>query len=793
MSLTDKVIKNTFYHLLSQIVGFLFPFILTPIIISKIGEVEFGIYAIAIGFIGTFGLFDLSISSSFIKFISEHYNKKETVELNDVIGTGIIFYLLFSLFVCAIGYVFTDSIISIIKVPENLKNIGVFAVRISLVIFFIANTTTIFLSILISLQKMYVNSLVGIIISFLNFISIYVLLAMGFGLRGLFYSQLTYVGISGLFTTFLAKKYLPEMTFSLKNLRFLSLRKMLSFGIQMQTSKVAGFLTEKYDEFLLAYFSVLSNVTYFNLGGRVARLGRFLPFQLIPQVAPIAAELNAKAEAEKLNQLFDDTTKYLTVISVPIFIFLFAFADAIMITWMGSDKYYLSVQILRILVVGQLANLIFSAPGNSITPNIGIPKFQMLEGIINLIINLILSYILIKNYGITGAAIGATAAISISALYILYESSKYFGRNTLSLISGIYFKPLLAGIISIAAAFGTQIILNSVSLAAADRPSGIILLIICGIVFTSVYSVMILRLKLLNQRDKAVMAKIVAKVIPIEMLLKSCVSKYKSTDYENELVSLCIVTHNRVDFLKKTIAALKLTLTKVNYELFIWDNNSNDGTVDYLKQFENDIRTRVILHKSNIGTNAKGKTIELTKGEFIFGLDDDILEFPKDWIQQMVHAYKSIPNIGYLSTDVIQDEKTHGAKQPDEMYSEQKYCDGSITLLVGPAGGWCFMISRDTYNTVGKFYFAKDRIFFMEDENYANRVINKGLKVGILKDLKVYHATGATFNKDYKQVFDNKMNDYLKGHTIFYKIKQKLASLLSPRKYLAKIDHLSKQ
>ncbi|MGV8016993.1 MAG: lipopolysaccharide biosynthesis protein [Ignavibacteria bacterium] len=95
MSLTDKVIKNTFYYFISQIVSLLIPMILTPYIISKIGLPAFGIYTIILGFISSFGLFDLSISTSFIKFLSEYYNKNDDENLNRVLNTGFFFYLVF--------------------------------------------------------------------------------------------------------------------------------------------------------------------------------------------------------------------------------------------------------------------------------------------------------------------------------------------------------------------------------------------------------------------------------------------------------------------------------------------------------------------------------------------------------------------------------------------------------------------------------------------------------------------------------------------------------------------------
>jgi O-antigen/teichoic acid export membrane protein/GT2 family glycosyltransferase len=793
MSLTDKVIKNTFYHTLSQVTGLLFPLILTPIIISNIGEFEFGIYAIALGFIGTFGLFDLSISSSFIKFISEHYNKAEIRELNNTITTGFAFYVVFSFLICLAGFLLSDFLISIINVPPELADKGVFAIRISLLIFFIANTTTIFVSILISLQKMYINSWLGIIVNFLNAISIYTLLQLGFGLKGLLYSQLATVAINGFLSFYIAKREMPEMKFGIKNLNIASLKKMSIFGAQMQTSKLATFASEKYDEFLLAYFSVLSNVTYFNLGGRISRLGRFLPFQLIPQVAPVAAELNAKGEKEKINRLFEDTTKYLTVISVPVLFFIFVFADTILFTWMGSDDYSISAYILKILIAGQFVNLLFSAPGNSITPNLGYPKYQMREGLISLIINLILSYMLIKNYGIVGAAAGNTAAIIISSLYIFYVSARFFERKISSLIADNYLKPIAAGFAGIIISLIMNWLINNFIFSVINRATGLANLVINGFIFVSIYSLWLLNFNYINERDKEVLAKIILKIIPINFFLKRKKVCDEKKEYNNELVSIFVVTHNRLEFLKKCLNNLLPTLKDIRYELIVWDNNSTDGTVEYLQQFKEKNGIRVVLNSKNIGTNAKGKSAELTKGQFIIGLDDDVIEFPENWIQKMIAAYKSIPDMGYLSADVIQNEMTDGAKQPDEYYREVKFDKGNLTLLVGPAGGWCFMLSREVYEKVGKFYQSKKRIFFMEDMDYTNRIIDKGMKVGILKGLKVYHATGILQNEAYKEVYERKMKDFEKGTPLYYRIKMKLRRIFSAGRYISKLIELAEK
>lgn len=518
MSLTDKVIKNTFYLFIAQILGFLTPFLLTPIIISYIGDIQFGIYALVLGFIGSFGLLDLSISTSFVRFISEHYNKKEERELNSVINTGLFFYVVFSLVITILGILYSEWLISLINVPADLIDTAVLALRIGLLIFFIATSTNIYISILVSLQKMYWNSIIGIFINLLNVGGILFLLSIGMGLKGILYSNLVTVIISAIVSIILAKKALPEMRFGFGFFNTGSLKKMSSFGLQMQVSKLAGFATEKYDEFLLGYFSALNNVTYFNLAMRVTRLGKFIPLQLFQQVAPVAAELNAKGETQKLKHLFAQTTRYLTITSLPVFVFILFFAELIIESWVGPG-YELASYIIRFLVVSQLINLAISAPGNAIIPNLGKPKYLMMEGLIGLGINLILSFILIMNYGVVGAAIGNAAATIIASVYVYFKSVNYFKEEKSKFLFTSYPKPLLISAIAGGISFAAYLGILQLGIS-ADRIINITYLAGCFAIFGGVYTLLILKSGYLNDEDKVNIKKLVNHFLPAKVRLR---------------------------------------------------------------------------------------------------------------------------------------------------------------------------------------------------------------------------------------------------------------------------------
>lgn len=788
MSLTQKIIKNTYYYFLFQLIGFLFPLILTPYIISKIGEEQFGIYALVLGFIGMFGLLDLSLSSSFIIFISRYFVIKDFTNLNRYFNTGFIFYVLFSAVIVAAGFIFAKPLLSLLNIPGYLTSTSIEVFYIGLFIFFVSNAFTIFSSVLISLQKMYVTSIAGIATAFSTTALTFIVLSLGYGLLGIIWAQLFGVCLNSAVVVVSAIRSVPELKIGFNYLHKNPVREMTKFGAQMQISKLASFASEKYDEFLLAYFSVLSNVTYFNVANRVIRTGRLIPFQLITQVAPVASELNSRNETEKINTLFSDTTKYLVLVSIPVFVFVIVFSDLIITTWMGPG-YELSSGILKILAAGQLINMTLSAPGNSIIPNLGIPKYQMREGLINLIINIVLSFILIKYYGILGAASGNAIAALIASVYTFLISAKYFKKSKTKLLSEFYAIPVLISIAAGIICFYFFSFAKNYLFEFNGRFSGIIYIVLLGFVFMSIYLFALLKSPMISRKDKIVFAKMIMKLIPIN---NSKTDSEQSHSYNNELVSIFIVTHNRLEMFKKCFESILSSLNGINYELILIDNASTDGTREFMiaQQKSND-KIKIILNEKNIGINSKSIGAESASGDFIVGVDDDVILFPHDWVIKMICAYKAIPKMGYLASDVVQDETTTGAKHPPEMYSKEIYDNGNVILEIGPTGGWCFMISREVYEKIGKLVRFDDRIFFAEDGDYLNRIVNAGFKYGILSGVKVYHATGEFHNKNFKQVYENKYKDFEKGNSSSYEFKAKFKRMFSINRLIFKIKEYS--
>ena len=115
------------------------------------------------------------------------------------------------------------------------------------------------------------------------------------------------------------------------------------------------------------------------------------------------------------------------------------------------------------------------------------------------------------------------------------------------------------------------------------------------------------------------------------------------------LVSVTIVTYNSGRFIKRCIESVLAQKYPLK-EIIVVDNDSTDGTIDILDQFEDHDRysdkIRIFYNGQNVGfAEAQNQAVQLSSGEWILTLNPDVLLLP-NFIQALVDAGNRDPKIG---------------------------------------------------------------------------------------------------------------------------------------------------
>ncbi len=193
-------------------------------------------------------------------------------------------------------------------------------------------------------------------------------------------------------------------------------------------------------------------------------------------------------------------------------------------------------------------------------------------------------------------------------------------------------------------------------------------------------------------------------------------------------VSVILTTYNRIEFLEEAIDSI-LASTFTSFEFIIVDDNSNDGTYEFLHRkalehpiiqlYQNEIHLGEFRNR-NVGAN-------YSKGKYLKYVDSDDLIFPNT-IEQLYNCMEAHPDAGL---GVILTKKTDNKVElfmPSEAYARHFF--GEETLSIGPSST---IIRKDVFNTLGGFankrFVADSELWLRIAGNYPVLTIHKNLVV----------------------------------------------------------------
>ena len=217
-------------------------------------------------------------------------------------------------------------------------------------------------------------------------------------------------------------------------------------------------------------------------------------------------------------------------------------------------------------------------------------------------------------------------------------------------------------------------------------------------------------------------------------------------------IAILVLTHNRVELLRKCVEDVLARTSGATTEIVIWNNGSTDGTREYLDSLA-DPRIRAVHSERNVGFNGYARAAALTTAPFLVELDDDVVSAPEHWDAMLRDAYVRLPDVGFLAADLEDDPNDEASRvrhhgRPHEYRPVE---ENGVRLLTGPAGSGCAMTSRAVNTLAGGFRERPNEIFWLEDAAYIGDIHRVGYRATVLADLRVHHTGGPYYTTPTKE------------------------------------------
>lgn len=410
-----SILKNVLFGFSTWILPLGLSFLATPIIVKTLGNTEYGIYALILGFVGY--SFNFNLGRAITKYVAEYRASGETEKLRDVISST--FFL--NLLIGAVGVLIVCSsaewlVINALKLEIAAQNRSVTALYIAALIIFATSLNQIFSSIIQGVHRFDVYSKILNAGNLALLIGNILLAIYGFGLLILLIWNL----LITIFTTVLfavsAKRLVPEFKLSFRFDKE-TLKQVLRYssgivGYQILSNFLLlferGWITRHLGPESLTFYVVPMTLSFF-IHGFVS--------SLIIVIFPLASQL--KNEREKLLRLYSKATK-----TVCFFVFFFAAAlivegNLFLILWMGAP---FAAQTYLLLVIHTITFSIVAIQTISwqMTEGLGNPAHNFYIFAVCLIINVLMILGLTESLGNVGIALGRLAGFGTIFLSVFY-------------------------------------------------------------------------------------------------------------------------------------------------------------------------------------------------------------------------------------------------------------------------------------------------------------------------------------------------------------------------------------
>jgi len=259
-------------------------------------------------------------------------------------------------------------------------------------------------------------------------------------------------------------------------------------------------------------------------------------------------------------------------------------------------------------------------------------------------------------------------------------------------------------------------------------------------------------------------------------------------------LSIIIVNYNVKHFLEQCLYAVRKAAKGMAAEIIVVDNNSSDGSIDYLRpQFP---RVRFLANPENLGFGkACNQGLRLASGEYILFLNPDTV-IPEDCFQKAIAFLASHPSAGALGIKMLDGSgrflKESKRSFPSPLTSLFKlsglsrlfphsrlfskyhlgHLDENKDHEIDVLAGAFMMVKKEVLDKTGGF----DEIFFMygEDVDLSYR-IQKTACTATSGNYKNYYFSGSTIihfkgestkrgSLNYVRMFYNAMSIFVRKH-----------------------------
>ncbi|MBD3350104.1 MAG: oligosaccharide flippase family protein [Candidatus Lokiarchaeota archaeon] len=443
---TEKLFRNTLFNSVGRIIVAGIQLLLLPYILSNLGTIKFGIWALVSVLMGIFLAFDFGTSSAFLKYFSEYYSKEDYELLNRVLFSGMAFLTIVSSPLIIVVFLFNQFLIEWFSIPSYIASEAIFVFKSASIIYACSNIFSVFQALINGMQRMHISNVILVFAHTTYAFLVVYFLSAGFGLIGLIYALIGQVFILHGLSFLYILKYTRLLHFKIYYFNFFKTKMLLKYGIKMQINNFANLINTQVDKTIIGYFINLPAVAVYEVGQKISSIGRMIGGLGFSALVPVVSEMSVTNRMAIIKNIYFKGTRYIFAFTIPIFTFLFFFASHIINYWIGKFLPE-SVIVAQLLVVSISINIL-TGTGVMIVRGLGYPEKETHYALVTMSLNIFLSLILVRIFGFWGAVVASPISVSVGSIYFISSFHRIFHIKNVKYLIDVIVIPFTVSVIT---------------------------------------------------------------------------------------------------------------------------------------------------------------------------------------------------------------------------------------------------------------------------------------------------------------------------------------------------------
>lgn len=430
--------KNTLAQSGSVLLGYMFSFLLAPIMISRLGLDKFGIWAVT-GAVATYaGLLDLGIGRSLARFVAVFDAEGDDGKIRQCVGLGL-------LAVTAVGGAALAAAAAV--APLLSDQLGVLStdemrvVAMSAVGIWTLNGYQDVLNVVgIGKRQMVPPNVSHAIGVSLNFAFSIAALAASTSLVVYALANAA-AGLVAVVPAFFAMRYLWVAPYAELPSRAI-VKEVLSFSVKNQIGWIADLVNFQTDKVIIAVVVDVRAAAVYEIASRIVMAVRSAAILTISAMIPTAAARIVEEGRGVVAEMYRRYTLRSCSISFPLFMLASVSAPFLLVAWLGRAPGD-SELIVPFLTLAFLANMT-TGVGSTIAIGAGHPGLVSLNSVLVAAMNVVFTIALAPLFGVWGVVGGTFLALLLGAVRFTRRFLKLFELPLRDFVAGVAPTALLA-------------------------------------------------------------------------------------------------------------------------------------------------------------------------------------------------------------------------------------------------------------------------------------------------------------------------------------------------------------